>query len=314
MDLIFSSLKVSLFLKRNFKIQSTLTVDSSLWRMIMKSFKQRNFTTRLSPQRCIVALALVAASATTMSQSAQAVGLGSGYTQNFDSMGTSGTTPPTDWVVYTGNSGTTNTTWTTTISGNGANSVASMVAAPTSLTAVTTPTTTNNNGLNAARTSGTLNDRVLATSPTTVSGAALQLLLTNNTGSALSGLQVSFETVRYNAASTANQLPGYWLFYSLNNVTWTNVASLNPTSSTVPNTAGFTQTNGSFNFSTSVASGANFYLRWVDDNAVETSPDQIIGLNNVNIAAVPEPSMFTGSLAFGAFFSLYRKRKNVKLQ
>jgi len=31
-------------------------------------------------------------------------------------------------------------------------------------------------------------------------------------------------------------------------------------------------------------------LRWVDDNAQQTSPDQIIGLNNVSVSAVPEPA------------------------
>ena len=233
---------------------------------------------------------------------AQAVSLtGAGYTQNFDSMGAAGTAPPTDWVVYTGNSGTSNTTWGTATSGaitaNGANSVATMIAAATPLTAITSPTATNNNGYNAALDASSLTDRVLATSPTTVSGAGLQLTLTNNTGAALSGLTLSFDTVRFTAATSVNEIPGYWLFYSLDGSTWANVSSLNPTIATVPTPVGVTATSGSFYFSASVAPGAAFSLRWVDDNAAQTSPDQIIGLNNVTVSAVPEPGAVTMMLA-----------------
>ncbi len=243
---------------------------------------------------------------------ANAVSLtGAGYTENFDSMGTSGTAPPAGWSVLTGNSGTANNTWTSSITANGANSVASMVAAATPLTATSAPTATNNKGYNAARLPSATSDRVLATSPTTVSGAALDLLLTNNTGASLAGVSLSFDTVRFNAVSTANQLPGYWLFYSLNGGTsWTNVSALNPTIITVPNTVGITSTSGSINFSASVANGANFTLRWVDDNATQTSPDQIIGLNNISISAVPEPdtlAMMLGGLALITFIGR-RKR------
>jgi hypothetical protein len=237
-----------------------------------------------------------------VTDAAQAISLTGTYTQDFNSMGISGTTPPSDWVVYTGNSGTTNNTWATTIPANGTNSVASMVLAPTPLTATSAPTTNNNNGFNAALNPSTTSDRVLATSPTTVNGTGLQLTLTNNTGAALSGLNLGYDTVRFTAVGTANQLPGYWLFYSQDGRTWSNVSSLNPTISTVPNTVGITPTSGSFNFSTPVANGANFFLRWIDDNALQTSPDQIIGLNNVSITAiviptVPEPravAMFFG--------------------
>lgn len=220
-----------------------------------------------------------------------------GYFQNFDSMGTAGTSPPAGWRVMTGNSGTSNTTWATTIPGNGTNSVASMVAAPTPLTASTSPTANNNNGYNAARSTSALTDRVLATAPTTVSGAALELTLTNDRGLDFpAGFQfdVSFDTVRFTTASTANELPGYWLFWSLDGTTWTNVAALNPTIATVPNTVGITTTTGTVALTGAWTAGSQLRLRWVDDNALQTSPDQIIGLNNVSFVPAPGAAALVG--------------------
>lgn len=246
---------------------------------------------------------LALAAMLTVGQAAFGVALTvSGYTQDFDSMGTAGTTPPTDWVVYTGNSGTANNTWTSTIPANGTNSVASMVLAGTPLTATSNPTATNNNGYNAARTTSATSDRVLATSPTTVSGAALQLTLTNATGGTLRGLTVSYDTVRYAGVSSANELPGHWLFYSTDGSTWANVAALNPTISTVPNTVGVTSVaNQTFQFASPVSNGGTIRLRWVDDNAQQTSPDQIIGLNNVVVNPLPDlilQRVTTGTAAF----------------
>ena len=236
--------------------------------------------------------------------SAHAVDLtAAGYTQSFDSMGTTGTTPPTGWRLLQGESGTSNTTWSTAITANGASaSVASMVATSGALTATSAPTATNNNGYNAALSAGNTADRVLATSPTQVSGAALELSLTNQSGASFDQLTLSYDTVRFTAASTANELPGYQLFYSLNDSSWTNVTALNPTLATVPNTVGVTSvSNALVNLGAAVAPGQTIELRWVDDNAVQTSPDQIIGLNNVSVApvvsAVPEPANWALMLA-----------------
>jgi hypothetical protein len=231
----------------------------------------------------------------------------SGYSQNFDSMGTTGTAPPLDWSVWTGPSGTSNATWTAA-TGVPASGVASMVLAGTPLVATNSPSGTNNDGFNSANVATSpvdTTDRVLATSPTLVSGAALQVTLTNDTGSALTGVNLSFDTDRLTAATAANELPGYWLFYSTNGTSWTNVSSLNPTIATVPNTVGVTSTSGTVTFANAIAAGSNVELRWVDDNAQQTSPDQIIGLNNVAITPVPLPAsawLLCGGLgAFGVF-------------
>lgn len=212
------------------------------------------------------------------------------FFENFDPMGTAGTVPPTGWSIKNANSGTSNSTWSAaSIPANGGNSVASMVNASGSLTATTTPTSTNNNGYNAAA-GGNTTDRMIATSPTSVAGVAIQLQLLNNSGGYINQLVIGYDIYRINATSSVNELPGYQLFYSLDNgTTWTNIQPLNPTVSgpngiIVPNTIGMTNVlptpvtlSGNWN------PGNPILFRWVDDNGVPTSPDQMYGLDNVSI-------------------------------
>ena len=229
---------------------------------------------------------------------AYAVNFSGTYSETFNSMGTTGTTPPAGWSVKTGNSGSNSTTWAAAITGTGTNSVASMVATAGSLTATAAPSTTSNNGFNAQGSSSS--DRVLATSPTSISGAALELAITNATGATITALQVGYDIRRYTAPATANELPGYWLFYSLDNgATWTNVSTLNPFISgtngvVVPNSVGVTTVPGtSFILSASWEVNQTLLLRWVDDNAAQSSPDQIIGLDNVIILTPNQPPVVT---------------------
>lgn len=207
------------------------------------------------------------------------------YTQNFDSMGTTGTTLPGTWSVKNAASGTTNNTWTTTIA---AGDVAAMINASGALTATTTPSGTNNNGFNAADLAGNTANRVLASSPTSVAGIAFQLLLTNGSGAPIDELKISYETLRYTSVATVGDLPGYWLFYSLDGgTTWSNASAFNPTITTVPNSTGTTVTaETTLALGADWMAGSQLLLRWVDDNATQTSPDQIIGLDNVSIQQV----------------------------
>ena len=228
----------------------------------------------------------------------------SGYAENFDELGTAGTTLPTDWSLWTAsgshyswtdaNGGIPATTSVRTVNGTAnqtVNGVAQMTEIGTStLTATTTPSGTNINGFNAAVSSSNTADRVIATSPTSNAGEAWQLVLTNNTGAALTGLSVSYDIDRLATGGAADELPGYELFYSINNgSSWTNVSALNPTSATVPNSLGVTNVSGNINFGATVANGGTVELRWVDDNAYTASPDEILGLNNVNVAVAPVP-------------------------
>lgn len=259
----------------------------------------------------VLAVALVAGAA----NSAHAIALlDGGYQQSFDSMGTAGTTLPTDWTLWNGASSSNNNTWTNA-TGITVTGVTAMVQSGVALAAVTTPSSTNNSGWNAARSATLTSDRVVATSPTTNAGTGLQLLLTNGTSSSFNQFLVSYDTVRYTAATTAGDLPGYQLFAQVNSGAWTNIAALNPTLTQVPNTVGLTSVSGAVvTLGSAVNIGDTLRLRWIDDNATQSSPDQILGLNNVLITAIPEPQEYALMLAgLGLVGAVARRRAKRQL-
>jgi hypothetical protein len=274
-----------------------------------------------------VVVVLVAATCLSIPVSAAVLGLG-GYSENFDSMGVAGTAPPSGWQVYT-ITGASNT-W---INSTGSNSTPAIGAIPNgaaiaggtaspALTVNNNPTGNQSNGYNATGASGATSDRGIATAPTGVAGSVIELLLTNGTLSPISDLTVSYDLRRYQAGADntgrtpgagipegSEELPGYWLFYSLDNgATYTAVNSLIPVGAgpssqpIVPNTVGLTSvSNAAFSLSGNWNVGSNLLLRWVDDNAIDPSPDQIIGIDNVSVA-IPEPASMAMVLAL--FFLL----------
>ncbi len=211
---------------------------------------------------------------------AGAVNFTSPYQENFNSMGTSGTSPPAGWSVFGAFTGG-NATWLTSIPGSGVvgGTENNTVAATTLFTA-----SSNTSGYNFALSSST-SDRCLGTSPTSGPGVALQLSLTNATGTNITSIDVGYDIRRFTAPANTNELPGYWLFYSLDGgATWANVASLNPTVANVPNTVGIsTMPVSTISFGSAWARNSTLLFRWMDDNSNQSSPDQVIGLDNITI-------------------------------
>lgn len=259
--------------------------------------------------RCLLALA--ASACTTSSVLGAVVLTPGGFTENFNSMGTAGTAAPSGFAIRTGPSGTSNATWSG-VTGITPAGVAALIAAPGPLTASAAyPTTNNNNGFNAPAYNGPtpdVNDRALVLAPTTVSGAAIEFAMTNGTGAAQSGIVLSYDIDRYRVTTAANELPGYWLFYSLDaGATWTEAVNFRSTAVTVPNTLGSSSVSDTLTFSSAVPDGGSFLLRWVDDNAIETSPDQITGLDNVSITLVPAPGCLALTMCGGLLLSRRRR-------
>jgi len=248
---------------------------------------------------------------------AQPVSFTGNYTQNFDGMGT-GTTPPAGFGLFT-IAGDSNT-WTNTSGSNSvpptpgiSNPVGGTAGGALSVQNIDSGTAAGNqnNGYNAA-TSASPNDRTLVTAPTGVAGSVIQLQLTNNTGSAIPSLRVGYDTRRMQvgAHSTrtppagipdgSDEIPGFWLWYSLDNgASFTNVPAFTPVGQgpssqpVVPNSLGVTTIPATpFALNAPWANGSNLILRWVDDNAVDPSPDPLNGIDNLSISVspVPEPS------------------------
>lgn len=207
---------------------------------------------------------------------------GSDYTQNFNSMGLFGTSAPTGWSVHSFSDGD-KSTWSDS-TGIPASDVAGGTLG-TTLTPSMTFTASSSSGWNFAQL-GKSSDRALGTSPTGSKGLALQLAMTNDSGSPITLIRIGYDIRRFTA--TANQLPGYWLFYSTDNGTsWTHATDLNPTNVTVPDTVGTsTFPITTISLAAPWTAGTPLLLRWIDDNADETTPDQIYGLDNVTLGAV----------------------------
>jgi hypothetical protein len=237
--------------------------------------------------------------------SAQASLTASGFTENFDSMAQDGVNPPDGWALYTIPGS--NQTWQPPPVGVG---IAPDQMSPELFGTPRGPLTpwvfpsfgtaaTNNNGWNAAS-DDTPDDRALAGGPTGVAGAVLELVLTNNSGSDVTALAISYDIRSFQVgAGGADEIPGFWLFYSLDGgITYTNVSDLNTDNNSVPNTA-YNVTHmpmdltGSPTYridlsATPLTAGSNINFCWVDDNGIASSPDQLIGLDNVMITI---PSM-----------------------
>jgi hypothetical protein len=219
-----------------------------------------------------------------------AIATGGDVTQNFDSLGTGTDLASLLGWSHIGTLTGDNDTWSTATGIPTTGPAASATTVNNTLIVDTDPPATtdrsNTQAYNFALT-GSISNRAIGTSPTTGAGNILQFRILNSTGASVSTVSVSYDIRRFTAPATANELPGYRLFYSTDSgSTWTNVTSLNPalTGATVnvPNTVGVTSVAlTAITLSPALPNGSEIRFRWIDDNATETSPDQIIGLDNV---------------------------------
>jgi hypothetical protein len=205
------------------------------------------------------------------------------YQQNFDGMGTSSTIP-TGWS-HIGRLGGDNDSWFSAIPASGSPSAASNGTTNNSLIVATNSFSGSSNTRAYNYSGSTTSNRALGTSPTSGAGNTLQLRLTNATGSSVQSLNIAYDVRRFATASASEEIPGYWIFVSTNNgSSWTELTTLRPTSSTLPNSNGTSNFNQAVNLPSAVANGSEIRLRWVDDNSNNSSPDQRIGIDNVVIS------------------------------
>jgi PEP-CTERM motif len=253
-----------------------------------------------------------------------------GYTQNFNSM--TGTTYPDGWAGYV--VAGSHDTFTppddpvnTGVYPSGTAITAQGLTAATIVTHAVPAATAGVKSSNVYNWGPITGDgQALGTSPTGTAGMLLQLTLTNDQAAPITDLSIAYDvrvfstTVMNNnysgdtayANGTIEELPGYWMFYSLDNgTTWTNVAALNTNGHTWANAVGVVHESvADVTLSSPWNAGSTIKLWWFDDNAQGPSPDQNLGLDNVAISsAVPEPA----SLAFIAagILALMGRRRRV---
>ena len=234
------------------------------------------------------------------------------YTNNFDSLGTNGTTLPVGFTSMV-------------IAGANSTYTAANPISATAIAAATadTQTLTIWNAGSAVASSGTttfnigcwdsLTDRALGTDPTGTGANVIQLAMTNNTGGTLAGVTFWYDCKCLTNGTSGDgtekaELPGYCFFYSTAGATnaaasWievgvagnvigsTNSAGLPIKNGlTLPNyTQGTTMSSGpvTITFATPLTNNGIMYFRWVDDNCQTVSPDQALAIDNVGITAIP---------------------------
>ena len=215
------------------------------------------------------------------------------YFQNFDSMGTTGTTMPLGWSFWTIAGGSSSATPPTSAE------MATAILADQPLMVWNQgdpPATWNANAGNMGLAPSPFNNRLLGTSPSGNRGGLLQLSLNNDSGAAITTVKLSYDMVTMTPPPDA-ELPGY-SFYYLDGSTWTPFPSLNLTDTGTVSAV--------ITYANPVANGGTLEFRWFDDNSSATSPDAMIAIDNVLI--VPEPATL-GLLAVGALALISRRRK-----
>ena len=251
--------------------------------------------TRLS--KTVFTIALVAGMAAAAQ--AQISYTGGTYSQNFDSMGATGTTTPTGWFVGSGTGLA--ATGTTVIAGTG-----SSTAGGNYNFGVTGVNVVGERALGSLA-SGTLGQR------------DTEVDFMNNLGFSITQFTISYDGEQWrNGGSTVPNV--LTLQLSLDGTSWVSLgAAFNFTSPINTSTAATLDGNASANRvagiggtyipSTPISNGSVFYLRWADPD--DTGADSAIALDNFTFSAVPEPSVYmllgVGLLFCGQRFLRRRK-------
>lgn len=154
-------------------------------------------------------------------------------------------------------------------------------------------------------------DRMLGTNPSGTRGEIIQLSLLNNSGSAISSIQITYDMqvlatgdLKEGYSGEHEELPGY-LFYYLDGSTWTRFSGLDTTNDELDS---YNSAAGVISFSTLLPDGETMQFRWYDDNSDAFSPDWLFAIEHVDVL-IPEPSTLS-LLGLGALVFIARRGKN----
>jgi hypothetical protein len=213
------------------------------------------------------------------------------YTNNFNNLGTGGTTLPAGFRAMTLPGA--NSTYTA------ASPITPAALAGAVVSGTQTLTVWNSGSAVASSSSslfncdsvGNINDRALGSDPTGIGAMVVELAMTNLTGTNLPGVIFSCDVKCLvngtgGSGNESAELPGYSFFYSLTGgssaTEWTKVNALslgNYTQGTVSNSGLVAIT-----FPSALTNNGIMYFRWADDNCMATSPDQMLAIDNIGIS------------------------------
>ena len=244
-----------------------------------------------------IALTVAVVSGLATVAQAQISYTGGTYTQDFDSMGATGTTSPTGWFVGTGTGAA--VTGTTVIVGTGSSA------------------TGGNYNFGVAGTN-VIGERALGSLASASTQRDTEVHFTNDLGFDITQFSISYDGEQWRNGDIDQD--SLTLQLSTDGLTWTSLGSaFNFISPVVSATAGLLDGNasanriagigGTFNPSTPILAGSTFFLRWADID--DLGSDDALALDNFTFSAIPEPSVYmllgVGLLLCGQRF-LRRKR------
>jgi hypothetical protein len=227
---------------------------------------------------------------------------GGSYTQDFDSMGSSGTTTPSGWFVGTG---------------NGLLNSGTAVAVSTG-----SSTGANNYNFGVAGTNP-VTDRALGSLASSTGGQRdTELDITNNTGGSIGQFTLSYDGEEWRTGGSTQGPNILTLQLSTDGATWTSLGSAFDFTTPVNNAAsgsaldGNASANrvagigGTFLLPSPIPNGSTFYLRWADPD--DSGTDAAVAIDNFSfgVTAVPEPaSVAMLALGGGLVISIQRIRR-----
>jgi hypothetical protein len=254
-----------------------------------------------------VAVALVSMPS---SSDAQISFTGTPYTQDFNGMGTAGTTAPTGWTVDS-------------ITNTAASGTSTDAPATTGLWSASTATLTGaNDGTGATNGSynfGTTSSTERALGSTAGSGTQKDtyVAFSNNTGSSITQFSISYDGEQWRLGQAASAVNLLTLQYSADGSTWVNMGSqFNFTSPITTGTAGALDGNasanrvagigGTFAPSAAITNGSNFFIRWADPD--DGGSDNGMAIDNFTLSIIPEPTT-SMLLGLGLLLGVQRLRR-----
>ena len=241
---------------------------------------------------------------------------GTSYAQNFDSMGSAGTTTPTGWTVDS----TANSAAATGVTDAPVNTGA--VSATTTVVAGTGSSATGANYNFGVAGTNVVGERALGSLASAGNQRDSYVSFTNNTGLIISQFSLSYDGEQWRVGDTTTAVNVLTLQYSATGLSGSWVALGSGFNFTSPITTGgpgaldgnaaanrAAGIGGTYVPGANIANGSSFYLRWADPDDGGSDNGMATDNFNITLTLVPEPGTWlAGGLMLVGLISSQRRR------